>query len=261
MTATLSLVLLVFGLLSSAAEQGGTTGTASTSGGCSPAITGNNNQVAISCSGMSKEQAAKVSALLNEISRRQIDPQKLMDELGEISSKIPKLRGVLIPASDPDPDPSCKASSGDLKLVMGTWTLVNPLSDKVIVIGSRDWIAVHRLGTGIGVDADLTSEDGKILVQVRNNQFVVNPNNTFNVTGDDSTLIVHDNYGVEVLNVRFANETAVRINAVFNPVPGVRIEFTERGLKTTGTQARLTLKHACSHNSGGMTFPVPEQQN
>ncbi len=233
-----------------------TTGKAETTGACSPAISGNNNQVTIKCRGLTKRQADNYSALLNEILKRQIDPQTVMQELDEINAKIPRLSGMLLPAndSDPLPIPFCTAKSGDLKLVLGTVAWVNPIPGNILTVNNLNKIAVHRLGSGIGVDADLTSEDGKISVQIRDNRFVVNPNNTFNVTGDQSTLIVHNDRGVEVLNVRFSNETTVRINAIFYPgPPGVRLEVNERGLKAIGVEdGGLSVDNSCFFRRPGM---------
>src|SRR6266581_1060729 len=61
-----------------------TTGNAETTGACSPAISGNSNQVSINCQGISKEQAEKMSSILNKILANQIDPAKVMAKLDEI---------------------------------------------------------------------------------------------------------------------------------------------------------------------------------
>lgn len=65
-----------------------TTGKAETTGACSPAISGNSNQVRIDCKGVSKEQAAKMISILNKILANQIDPDKVMAKLDEILKAV-----------------------------------------------------------------------------------------------------------------------------------------------------------------------------
>jgi hypothetical protein len=65
-----------------------TTGKAETTGACSPAISGNNNQVSINCQGISKDQAAKMTSILNKILANQIDPDAVMAKLDEILKAV-----------------------------------------------------------------------------------------------------------------------------------------------------------------------------
>jgi hypothetical protein len=65
-----------------------TTGNAKTTGACSPAISGNNNQVSINCQGISKEQAEKMTSILNKILANQIDPAIVIAKLDEILKSI-----------------------------------------------------------------------------------------------------------------------------------------------------------------------------
>jgi len=64
------------------------TGKAETTGACSPAVSGNNNQISINCQGISKEQAAKMISILNKILANQIDPDAVMAKLDEILKAI-----------------------------------------------------------------------------------------------------------------------------------------------------------------------------
>jgi hypothetical protein len=62
-----------------------TTGKAETTGSCSPAISGSDNKLTITCSGVGKEQAQKILAILNKILANQLDTQQVMMKLDEIS--------------------------------------------------------------------------------------------------------------------------------------------------------------------------------
>jgi hypothetical protein len=85
--------LILFALLFSTPchSQATTTGKAETSGPCSPAVSGNNNQFTINCPGISKEQGQKMLDILNKILKDQLDPQKVMIKLDEIENGIRQL--------------------------------------------------------------------------------------------------------------------------------------------------------------------------
>jgi len=65
-----------------------TTGKAETTGACSPAVSGNNNQVSINCQDVSKDQAARITSILNRILAKQIDPDAVMLKLDELEKLI-----------------------------------------------------------------------------------------------------------------------------------------------------------------------------
>jgi hypothetical protein len=76
----LSLLVLTLPCLAQTSQ----TGKAQTSGPCSPAITGGNNQIRITCQGLTKEQGAKMVNILNTILANQLDPKVVMSKLEEI---------------------------------------------------------------------------------------------------------------------------------------------------------------------------------
>jgi len=59
-------------------------GDAKTTGPCSPAVAGNNNQFQINCQGITKEQGKKMLGILNTILTNQLDPKAVMAKLDEI---------------------------------------------------------------------------------------------------------------------------------------------------------------------------------
>lgn len=58
-----------------------TTGTAETTGPCSPAVTGANNQFTITCQGVSDKLGSQLVDLMNRIATNQIDAQAMMSKL------------------------------------------------------------------------------------------------------------------------------------------------------------------------------------
>ncbi len=69
-------------------QKSDSTGSATTTGPCSPAVSGNNNQFSINCQGISKEQGAKMLGILNKILQNQLDPQAVIAKLDEILKAV-----------------------------------------------------------------------------------------------------------------------------------------------------------------------------
>lgn len=67
-----------------------TSGTAETSGPCSPAVSGSKNIFTIKC-GIDEKQGREMLKILNEILRNQIDPNAVMTKLDEIQKGIRQL--------------------------------------------------------------------------------------------------------------------------------------------------------------------------
>lgn len=65
-----------------------TTGGAETVGACSPAVSGNNNSLTITCSGIGKEQGQKILAILNKMLANHLDAAQVMAKLDEISKSV-----------------------------------------------------------------------------------------------------------------------------------------------------------------------------
>jgi hypothetical protein len=82
-----TLVLLLFFAIPSWGQTT-STGRADTTGPCSPAVTGNNNQFNITCKGLSKEQGQRMLDILNKILANELDTQAVMAKLDEILGAV-----------------------------------------------------------------------------------------------------------------------------------------------------------------------------
>jgi hypothetical protein len=69
-----------------------TSGAADTSGPCSPAVTGNDNQFKITCDGIGEAQGKELLKILNRISKEQLDPKLVMQKLDEIEKGVSDLK-------------------------------------------------------------------------------------------------------------------------------------------------------------------------
>jgi len=81
-------ILLMLTAFPCRSQKPTTAGDAATSGPCSPAVTGSNNQFRIDCQGISKEQGAKMLGILNKILANQLDPEAVMAKLDEILKAV-----------------------------------------------------------------------------------------------------------------------------------------------------------------------------
>lgn len=83
-------VVALFLAAASCFAQTNKTGDAKTSGTCSPAVTGNNNQFKITCDGISPEQGKQLLSIMNRILSQALDPKLVMDKLDEIENEVKK---------------------------------------------------------------------------------------------------------------------------------------------------------------------------
>jgi hypothetical protein len=178
-----------------------------------------------------------------------------------------ELSGVLLPANDPTPDHPCIAqfasspSSLPLDAVgifygsSASW--LNKNSRHVVVqIGSEDILAINRTPAGVSVSARVFSADSRIVAEITNDEFFVNPNNYFRISRPDRhSLMVFDQTGTQVLSVRFLNPRVVTVLGVFrHPSITSPVVIAERDVTWKG----LKMWNNCSVDSGvGIRIGVP----
>lgn len=136
----------------------------------------------------------------------------------------PEFHGLLTPANDPDPlspctrDPSFIAPPEAVTIFYGSsaaWIT----SPKLIVLRVKDTdlLAISRTSEGVSVSAQIYGADERIITQIIDNEFHINPNNYFRIDRTDRhTLIVYDQYNKQVLNVRFLNPRAIKVMGIFH---------------------------------------------
>lgn len=91
---TRSLVLLLL-MCAPCWSQTTSTGKAETTGPCSPAVTGNNNQFKITCQGISDKLGAQLVELLNKVAKSQVDADTMMAKLDGCLAEQQKLKETL----------------------------------------------------------------------------------------------------------------------------------------------------------------------
>lgn len=133
---------------------------------------------------------------------------------------LDQLQGLLIPGSEPDPPDPCPVGMvppGSLRMFLGK-SLGSSNSPNFVVLrlNGEDVLMARRVEKGMAVSAKILSEDGRIVAQLVDNKFYINPENFFSMERPDQhSLIVYDRQGQKVLDLRFLNPTSVSILGVF----------------------------------------------
>ena len=136
------------------------------------------------------------------------------------SAPKPITEGVLLPGNEPTPPNPCQKRgeipSDAVILLMGNQAIYNStFPHTVLEMSGRNMLSIDKIGMGMTITADVFSADGRIIAELVNNDFYVNPNNYFKVKHDANSLIVHDQEKNEVLNVRYLNPSTIKIKGIF----------------------------------------------
>jgi hypothetical protein len=134
------------------------------------------------------------------------------------------LNGTLLPSNEPMPSVSCGVvpPRGAL-LLLGDGAQANAL---IINSFPHTVVGIMRSGSPIipvmsldrspngalSVLLDVRSRDGKIIVRLNRDGFVVNRNNYLEMKRDRSHLLVIDEYGSEVLRVQYRNPKVISVS-------------------------------------------------
>lgn len=130
-----------------------------------------------------------------------------------------ELHGYLIPAKDPSPKTPCKKRPPNAVTIFvggnAVWITDSPVV--IVRVDDVDLLTLNNASNGLSISAKVFSDDSKIVADIENNEFSVNPNNYFKVKRPDkSSLIVYDQQARDVLNIRFLNPANIRVSGIFN---------------------------------------------
>lgn len=182
----------------------------------------------------------------------------------QVSRQLSEMGGVLIPANDPEPQLRCsRPLTNSLGIFYGTSASFFE-GDRATIFavnvrgrnGRTQQIPIlqaeRRPDGSIGINADIRSSDGKIIVQVSNNEFYINDNTilrAFNPRPDRSTLNLKDEFG-NSFRIRLLNRHSIRVSGKFFIGPDSRVEIEEQGDTILPNGSRLGW--SCATNVGNM---------
>jgi hypothetical protein len=135
----------------------------------------------------------------------------------QVEYELSLMTGPLLPANDPSPpNDVCAPNDNEVAVFMGQKAFKTAQFPQTIVrIGDDPVISIDRTPSGaISLSLDVRGNDRKIIARIHNNVFEINQGNYLSMKRRDrSSLVVNDQYGTEVLNVRFLNPRAFRLAA------------------------------------------------
>lgn len=132
------------------------------------------------------------------------------------------ISGVLIPASEPVPPNQCDEMSGvpsdAVVLLLGNvsaYTVRFPMV--VLRVGKLNLLTIKKNSSGgLALSAKVFSRDLRIVADLEDNEFHVNPNNYFKIKRPNrSTLTVYDQQGNVAIAVRYLNPRVIRVTGTF----------------------------------------------
>lgn len=129
------------------------------------------------------------------------------------------IQKFLVPANDADLpnycDPLLSPDAVVVHLGDGA-AVLNKEKMTVIRIDGKEMLSLKRFSGGLLVSGQVYDSDGKIIIEIQDNEFRINQNNYFRAERPDtSTLRVYDQNNKEVLNVRFLNPKHIQITGIF----------------------------------------------
>ena len=91
------------------------------------------------------------------------------------------------------------------------------MSEGAIVqpLGRYAPFSISKDSNGLLISAVVRSLDGRIVARIRDNEWVLNPNNYFRKNFDRSALEVIDEYDIPVLQIEYLSESHVKLGGVF----------------------------------------------
>lgn len=128
------------------------------------------------------------------------------------------LSGELLPSNKPTPTNACgKIPSNAIAIFLGNSVAYSSkFPHTVIKVVNQDLLTIDKNIEKITISARFFSRDGKIVAELKNNKFYVNPNNYFRLERPNNhTLKVYDQEAQEVLNVEFINRKVIKLLGIF----------------------------------------------
>jgi hypothetical protein len=174
----------------------------------------------------------------------------LVEWIGK-QKELSSLHGWLYPANEILPQNPCGVPSKDSLIIMlgGITSESNKFPHTVLEVKGEKKIILDRNPNGsLAISLDVLSEDGRIITKVNKGEFIVNQNNYLSMKRTDrSSLQILDQYGAEVLSMRYFNPQAIWINAYLR-YPGMAPIIMSGGKTVMGHGT--TISESCFKNVG-----------
>jgi hypothetical protein len=159
----------------------------------------------------------------------------------------PNLSGWLIPANDPLPEHHCPDIPADAIIIFygGSVAYTTAFPFTALRIGEEEFITIKKVKDALSISTKVYSKDHRIVAEIVDNEFHINPNNYFRKTRPDKyTLLVYDQQRRIILNIRYMNTRAIKLLGIFNSPGRPEVVIREKEIRV----GRLHLGSDCIGN-------------
>jgi hypothetical protein len=165
-------------------------------------------------------------------------------------------KGVLIPDNATTPPYDCGAVPPDAMIIfLGNSVAyqINPFPINIFTVAGQSFLSIDKIKDNLYISAKIFSYDSKILAEIRDNIFYINPNNYFRIERPNKhTLVVYDQQSRKVLDIYFINSKSVKILGIFNIPNRIPIVIEEEKQKIEGG----TYEKNCFGHAVGTFFDI-----
>jgi hypothetical protein len=147
--------------------------------------------------------------------------------------ELRQLFGVLIPDNKPTPTEPCSNIPPKMIAMMcgNCVTYTGHLPHIVLRVGDKDLLIINKEQNRIIVSGRFYSSDGRIVAELKDNYFAINPNNYFRIERPDHhRLVVYDQKGDQILNIEYINAMFIKLLGTFYVPNHDPVIFDENGI-------------------------------
>jgi len=127
---------------------------------------------------------------------------------------------------------------GSFKISTSDYRRGKAIKPLMFFCGSDYEITFRKGQDRVLVSAEVTSVDGRVVAEIKDNKWIVNRNNYFKKTSTERGLEVVDNYNLPILQVEVVDESTIAMCGVFVS-KDMTIVATKKGISVMGGQRSL----------------------
>ncbi len=107
----------------------------------------------------------------------------------------------------------------------------------VIRVKNKDVLVINKINERMSITAKLFGKDGRIVAELKDNKFNINPNNYYKIDRPNYyTLIVYDQEDNQVLNVEYMNQNAIKFLGRFHVPNGPPLIINDNHMELMGNK-------------------------